>query len=113
VAAEALVNWAPPEEREPLRAAYANGGWNALCREALRLAISRPNRSAQQIAREKLRYGVFLGDSDMALDALEELEKTNDSWLAQLPDGGFRALRQEPRFKALLKRLRYPEAMWK
>jgi tetratricopeptide (TPR) repeat protein len=113
VAAEQLVNGVPPEEKEPLREAYVKGGWNALCREALRLASSRPNRSAQQIAREKLRYGVFLKDNEMALDALEELEKTNDSWLAQLPDGGFRALRQEPRFKALLKRLRYPEAMWR
>ena len=60
-----------------------------------------------------MRFGVLLKDNEMALDGLEGLEKTGDSWLAQLADGGFRALRQEPRFKALLKRLRYPEAMWK
>jgi hypothetical protein len=60
-----------------------------------------------------MSYGVFLNDNDMALNGLEELEKTSVSWLAQLADGGVRALRQEPRFKALLKRLRCPEAMWK
>jgi TolB-like protein/predicted Ser/Thr protein kinase len=112
-AVEAALRGALPEHREKLRAAYRSGGWMALWKERLRLRISLPNQTAQQMARVRMFHGIRMNDHGMALDALETLEKTGDSWLAQFADGNFHPLRQEPRFKAVLKRLRYPESMWK
>jgi hypothetical protein len=63
--------------------------------------------------RWRLRAYLFLGEKRQALDELDNLEKLEDGWLYQLEDPLYDPVRQEPRFKALLKRLKYPEAMWR
>jgi hypothetical protein len=58
-------------------------------------------------------YGAYTRDGDRMVEGLEALEKHGDSWLSQLQDPLFDPARDNPRFKALLKRLRYPESMWR
>jgi hypothetical protein len=62
--------------------------------------------------RWRLRAYLFLGEKGKALDELDSLERLADGWLFQLEDPIYDPVRHEPRFKALLKRLRYPESMW-
>jgi tetratricopeptide (TPR) repeat protein len=112
-AAEAHVQRHPPENRAALLDVYRKRGWNAFCGESLRLRASRPNQSAQQIARTRMTHGILMGDHNAALEGLETLEKTGDAFLAQLALPIFHPIRNEPRFKAVLKRLRYPESMWR
>ncbi len=60
------------------------------------------------IVHARLRAFIFLGDKGNALDQLEIMEKLSDWWLLILGDPLYDSLRGEPRFQALLKRLRYP-----
>lgn len=50
---------------------------------------------------------VSLHRNSEALDQLERLERANSPVMLQLEDPMFDALGPEPRFKALLKRIRY------
>jgi serine/threonine-protein kinase len=94
------------------RANWEKGGWDAVFGAALRELEARRARE-QNIARTRLFHGAYTRNGDRIIDALETLEKTGDSWLAQLQDPLFDPARDNPRFKAQLQRLRYPEAMWK
>jgi hypothetical protein len=55
---------------------------------------------------------IFLNRKKEAIDRLEELEARQDSWIIILEDPMFDSLRQESRFKALMKRVGYPPSMW-
>ena len=37
----------------------------------------------------------------------------NDSWVFRLQDPIYDSIRRDPRFRAILKRLRYAEAIWR
>ena len=65
------------------------------------------------LSRSRFFRGIYTRDGDGIVDALEIIEKGGDAWLGQLQDPLLDPARDNPRFKALLKRLRYPESMWK
>jgi Flp pilus assembly protein TadD len=111
-------NAQPPQWMGPLipadvrRALWERGGWDAVFEATLRENSAR-NAREQTIARLRMFHGAYTRNGDRMVESLEALEKLGDSWLAQLQDPLFDPARDNPRFKALLKRLRYPEAMWK
>jgi TolB-like protein len=101
-----------PLPREVYRAAWEKGGWDAVYTAMLRQAEAvRVPESFLRVHR--LLHRVYARDGDGIVDALEAIEEGGGSWLAQLQDPLFDPARDNPRFKALLKRLRYPEAMWR
>jgi tetratricopeptide (TPR) repeat protein len=113
--AEAFEAWNLQRRRLPadvMRAAWEKGGWEAVYAALLRHAEAASARGGD-VARLRMFHGVYTRNADGIVGALETLEKEGDSWLAQLVDPLFDPARDNPRFKALLKRLRYPEAMWK
>ena len=94
------------------RQEYRRGGWPAVWRAHLERFPGISDTSGGAV-RWRLRAYLFLGEKRQALDELDNLEKLEDGWLYQLEDPLYDLVRQEPRFQALLRRLRYPEAMWR
>ena len=113
--ADAFEAWNLQKHRLPadvLRAAWEKGGWEAVYAALLRDAEAAAARPGN-VARLRLFHAIYTRSSDGIVGALETLEKGGDSWLAQLVDPLFDPARDNLRFKALLKRLRYPEPMWR
>jgi len=111
---EAFQSWLPwiTGPRRPLagldarfRAEYRRGGWNAVWRAWLDMNPADP--------RMRLRAYLALRRKDDAFAELNKLEKTNDAWISRLEDPIYDSIRREPRFRATLQRLRYPESMWR
>jgi tetratricopeptide (TPR) repeat protein len=98
---------------EPLlRAAFQRGGWDEVWRTRLRQVDSAAAPAIQKV-RLILLANLFLRDGDQIAAVVEQMEKDGDAWLAQLQDPMFDPARRNPRFRAVLKRLRYPESMWR
>jgi hypothetical protein len=60
-----------------------------------------------------MQTALYLRDGNQITETVEQMEKDGDPWLAQLQDPLLDPARNNPRFKAVLKRLRYPESMWR
>lgn len=91
---------------QEFRQVYAAGGWPAISRRYVEGA-----RAARCGAPcDVVIPLVVLGRLEEALDELEQAERDLSPWMIQLEDPVFDPLRQEPRFKALLKRVGYPPA---
>ena len=110
----AFVTWlawvtrprAPLAGREQrFRDEYRTGGWPAVWRCYISMKPKDP--------RMKLRAFLALNRKEEALAELQVIEQTNDSWWYQLQDPIYDSIRGDPRFKETLKRLRYPEPMWR
>jgi len=117
--AEAFDTWnsrpRPPGAPLPpdvFRAAWEKGGWDAVY-DSLRRRSEASGVPEITLSRQRFSRGIYTRNGDGIVDALEALEKRGDSWLGQLQDPLFDPARDNPRFKALLKRLRYPESMWR
>ena len=93
---------------DEFRKTYQTGGWPAVWQ----LYLDRVPATAFW-PNDKRFAMLFLHRDQEALGMLEDLEKHGDSWLIQLEDPVYDHLRGQPRFKALLKRIGYPESMWR
>jgi Flp pilus assembly protein TadD len=113
--AEAFELWNSRPLQAPadvLRAAWERGGWDAAYDTLL--SQSKANGVPEiTLTRQRFFRGIYTRDGDEIVEALEVIEKNGGSWLAQLQDPLLDPARDNPRFKAVLKRLRYPESMWK
>ena len=107
---EAFQTWLRTPEgaggRDELSETYRKSGWPGVWRRYL------DGPPKMSLGRLDLWGMIFLGRRNDALNRLEDLEKTNDSWLITLEDPVYDPLRPEPRFKALLQRNGYPHIMW-
>jgi TolB-like protein/predicted Ser/Thr protein kinase len=113
--AEAFESWNSRPLSAPadvLRAAWEKGGWDAAYDTLLRQSEAK-GVPELTLSRQRFFRGIYTRDGDGIVGALEVIEKGGGSWLGQLQDPLLDPARDNPRFKALLKRLRYPEAMWK
>jgi hypothetical protein len=90
--------------KERFQGDYRTGGWNAVWHDYLAMKPQDP--------RMRLRAHLALREKEKAFAELEVLEKLNDSWISRLQDPIYDSIRQEPRFKGLLKRTGYPQATW-
>jgi serine/threonine-protein kinase len=95
-----------------MRAAFQSGGWDAAWR-VRQSKVESSSRSAHEKLRVRMQTALYLRDGNQITETVEQMEKDGDAWLAQLQDPLLDPARGNPRFKALLKRLRYPEQMWK
>jgi tetratricopeptide (TPR) repeat protein len=93
------------------RSEYRRSGWTAVWRLTLRQFP--PGDRSSRAMRQKLIAHLFLRDNRLALDDLEALEGAGENQVVFLEDGVFDSIRAEPRFKAMLKRVGYPENMWR
>jgi tetratricopeptide (TPR) repeat protein len=98
-------------KRDQLRSDYRRCGWLGVSRMNLRQFP--PDDRSSLAMRSRLAAHLSLGDNRQALDALEALEKAGENQVIFLEDPRFDPIRAEPRFKAMLKRVGYPEAMWR
>jgi tetratricopeptide (TPR) repeat protein len=99
-----------PALENRFREAYRRGGWPHVWAAYIENAssISKPNSPAY-----RLWSLVFLNRKGEAMDLLENLERKGSPLMVRLEDPIFDSLRWEARFKALLKRVGYPESMWR
>jgi eukaryotic-like serine/threonine-protein kinase len=95
---------------EQMRSEYNRSGWAAVWRMTLRQF---PDDRSSLAMRIRLGAQLSLGNNRQALDELEALEKAGESEMIFLEDPRFDPIRAEPRFKTMLKRVGYPEAMWR
>jgi TolB-like protein/Flp pilus assembly protein TadD/tRNA A-37 threonylcarbamoyl transferase component Bud32 len=96
---------------DQLQSEYRRSGWGGVFRLSLRQFP--PNDRSSLAMRIRLWAHTFLLDSQQALDELEALEKAGENQVIFLEDPRFDPIRAEPRYKAMLKRMGYPEAMWR
>ena len=97
--------------KDQLRNEYRRSGWTGVWHLTLR-QFPPADRSSRAM-RQRLMAHLFLPDNRSALDDLEALEQAGENQVVFLEDGKFDSIRAEPRFKAMLKRVGYPEAMWR
>jgi tetratricopeptide (TPR) repeat protein len=104
---DAWLQWLPPRwgSEKEWRELYRAGGWNTVWLAAFDRAPEMPwSRWRQWTA-------IFLHRTEDALTEVERMEHTADA--IQLEDPVYDSLRNEERFKAMLKRVGYPEFMWR
>jgi TolB-like protein/Tfp pilus assembly protein PilF len=95
-----------PDAEAQYRKRYSEGGWPAVWQ--LYLEGNTKGRGPAFYVHAL----IALNRKQEAMDGLEALEETSDSWLVLLGDAVYDPIRQEPRFKALLQRVGYPRWMW-
>ena len=90
------------------RGIFRSGGWPAVRRVRL---DHFPKNTYNQV---KTWFLILSGRRNDALNELEILEKSDSSGvMLDLKYGIHDPLRQEPRFQSLMKRVGYPESMWR
>lgn len=97
-----------PKALDELQLAYEKGGMNGFRRQSLNLLKGRLDGGAVAPYRVAVLYA-SLGDNDRAFEWLAKAYEDRSVWIAYLRyDPRLDALRNEPRYKALLKRIESP-----
>ena len=97
-----------PELEEKFRATYQNGGWPAVW------ATYADSHSSDLHGKSfRLWSLISLGRKEETMNLLEALEQERSPRMVSLEAPIFDPVRHEPRFIALMKRVGYPESMWR